>query len=206
MATQMKKAERTKRALAEALEEMLQEMPLTKVTVRALTERAGVDRQTFYYHFDTMNDLVVYLAQERMSLLTKPMLSAALDEQHPREVFVRLIEQADASRGVLVPLIESTAAGRPLLRSVFYEGVHQVIASYIKNAVDAAGVFVPSKVVEETSLYCQFASVSIVIDWMCESGICDASAKPKELADMLYGQLEQQVAGLIYRARTAQSV
>lgn len=198
----MKKADRTKQALADALEEMLREMPLTKVTVRALTARAGVDRQTFYYHFDTLNDLVMYLARDRMSLLTKPVLSVALDEQHPREVFVRLIEQADASRGVLVPLIESTAAGRPLLRSVFYDGVHQVIVSYIKDAVDAAGVFVPSRAIEETSLYCQFASVSIVIDWMCESGICDSTAKPQQLADMLYDQLEQQVTGLVFRART----
>ncbi len=201
MAVRVRKAERTKQALAMALEEMLQELPLSKVTVRALTERAGVDRQTFYYHFDTMNDLVVYLAQDRMSLLTKPMLSAALDEQHPREVFVRLIEQAGESRGVLVSLLESTAAGRPLLRSVFYEGVHQVISSYISAAVDEAGVFVPSKVVEETTLYCQFASVSIVIDWMCESGISDSHVEPYDLADMLYGQLEQQVAGLIFRAR-----
>ena len=44
-------AELTRERLGNALKEELRTTPLTKVTVRRLTEIAGVTRQAFYYHF-----------------------------------------------------------------------------------------------------------------------------------------------------------
>lgn len=47
-------------ALADALRNELTRTPLSRITVRGLTRDAGVTRQTFYYHFATLNDLVVW--------------------------------------------------------------------------------------------------------------------------------------------------
>lgn len=48
----------TKRALSLSLKHLLDAKPLDKVTVSDLTEDCGVNRQTFYYHFKDIYDLI----------------------------------------------------------------------------------------------------------------------------------------------------
>lgn len=45
---------RTRAALREAFEALVAETTLDKITVKALTERAGVNRKTFYLHYETI--------------------------------------------------------------------------------------------------------------------------------------------------------
>ena len=193
------KSERTKQALADALEQLMYEMPLAKVTVRAVTQRAGVDRQTFYYHFDTMDDLLEYLCSKRLPMLTGNMLATALENERPRDLFVRVVRQVDSQRTVLVPLLNNT--GRKLLRGVFYETLHAALVSYIRSKVDEAGVFVSTGAIESAALYCQYASVFIVMDWLCGDSVTDPTLKPETIADMLAEQLDLHAKGLIAEAQ-----
>ena len=48
----------TKRALASALKELLEHKPLNKITIADITEQCGVNRQTFYYHFENLMDVL----------------------------------------------------------------------------------------------------------------------------------------------------
>lgn len=193
------KSERTKQALADALEQLMHEMPLAKVTVRAVTTRAGVDRQTFYYHFDTMDDLLEYLCSKRLPMLTGNMLATALENESPRELFVRVVRQVDSQRTVLVPLLNNS--GRKLLRGVFYETLHAALVSHMRAKVDEAGVFVSTGAIESAALYCQYASVFIVMDWLCGDGVTDPTLKPETIADMLAQQLDLHAKGLIANAQ-----
>ena len=51
----------TKEMLAEGLERMVEEMPLSKVRVKDLCERCGVQRQVFYYHFRDKYELLGWI-------------------------------------------------------------------------------------------------------------------------------------------------
>ena len=48
----------TETALMDAAMELLAERPLDKVTVKDITDRCGVTRNTFYYHFQDIYDLL----------------------------------------------------------------------------------------------------------------------------------------------------
>ena len=55
----------TKQALAHALKNILLEKPLNRVTVNDIVKECGVNRQTFYYHFRDVPDLVSWtIAQD----------------------------------------------------------------------------------------------------------------------------------------------
>ena len=41
----------TKRSLASALKELMEEMPFAKITVADICEKCGMNRKSFYYHF-----------------------------------------------------------------------------------------------------------------------------------------------------------
>lgn len=49
---------KTEHKLAEALKSMMSELPLEEISVATLTSRCKVHRQTFYYHFNDIYDLL----------------------------------------------------------------------------------------------------------------------------------------------------
>ena len=49
---------KTEHRLAEALKSMMSELPLEEISVAALARRSKVHRQTFYYHFHDIYDLL----------------------------------------------------------------------------------------------------------------------------------------------------
>ena len=57
-------AKSTKKALAAALKQMMEIKPIDRITIRDLVEICGVNRQTFYYHFDDVYDLLEWVFEE----------------------------------------------------------------------------------------------------------------------------------------------
>ena len=57
-------ASSTKHALADALKQMMEVKPIAKITVKDLVEICDVNRQTFYYHFDDVYDLLEWVFEE----------------------------------------------------------------------------------------------------------------------------------------------
>ena len=51
-------SEITKRALATSLKKLLSQKELTKISIKDITDDCGIQRQTFYYHFDNIYDLM----------------------------------------------------------------------------------------------------------------------------------------------------
>ena len=57
-------ASTTKESLGAALKQMMAVKPIEKITIKALVEIFGVNRQTFYYHFDDVYDLLEWVFEE----------------------------------------------------------------------------------------------------------------------------------------------
>jgi probable dihydroxyacetone kinase regulator len=53
----------TKKALAAALKELMRATPLAKVSVQQVVDACGLQRQTFYYHFQDKYELVNWIYQ-----------------------------------------------------------------------------------------------------------------------------------------------
>ena len=57
----MSKSAITKKALAQALKELLSVKPLDKISVSDICEQCGMNRKSFYYHFRDKYDLVNWI-------------------------------------------------------------------------------------------------------------------------------------------------
>ena len=86
------RADRTRASMREALMEMLKEMPFEDVTVRALSERAGVSRNTFYNHYQDLYALVedCYICELRYYHRNYRPLA---DYEHREEACEKLLEE-----------------------------------------------------------------------------------------------------------------
>lgn len=62
-------ARKTKEALASALRQMMAVKPVDKVTVKDIVEVCGVNRQTFYYHFDDVDELLEWIFEQDSDLV-----------------------------------------------------------------------------------------------------------------------------------------
>lgn len=67
----------TKKTLAEALKLLLEKKPLAKITVSDIIRECGLNRKTFYYHFQDIRDLLKWMlnqeAIERIKSFTMAM-------------------------------------------------------------------------------------------------------------------------------------
>ncbi len=55
---------RTKRALAESLKKLMRTKPFSKITVTEIVRDCGVNRKTFYYHFEDIYALLRWIFEE----------------------------------------------------------------------------------------------------------------------------------------------
>lgn len=54
----------TERAIKEAFIKLLEEQPLSQITVKAIAEKCGINRNSFYYHFQDIPALVEEIVKE----------------------------------------------------------------------------------------------------------------------------------------------
>ena len=51
----------TKKVLASSLKELMRHKPFSKITVKEIIQNCGVNRNTFYYHFDDIYALLRWM-------------------------------------------------------------------------------------------------------------------------------------------------
>lgn len=57
-------SETTKKMLSLALMELMQSKPLNKITINDITQKCGINRMTFYYHFSDIYELIERMLKE----------------------------------------------------------------------------------------------------------------------------------------------
>ena len=110
------KGTRTKRKLADVLRELLETTPLERVRVHHLTDRCGIHRQTFYYHFADVYELFTWSVREDGAAL------AARLEAAPgwREALELLLQMVPPRRGWFLAVLNQAP---PESRRAFFDGL-----------------------------------------------------------------------------------
>jgi AcrR family transcriptional regulator len=102
-----RKTRYTRMALRDSLMELLEDKPISKITVKELCERADINRTTFYAHYDSPADLLVQIEDETlawanekiMDMLGKPDRRETISDME--EIFTYLIENSSYMKVLL---------------------------------------------------------------------------------------------------------
>ena len=73
---------RTREAIRKAFEEMICEMDYEQISIKELTERARINRKTFYLHYNSLDDLLRELQNE----MAKNFIERTRDLERPRDM------------------------------------------------------------------------------------------------------------------------
>jgi len=150
----------TKRALANSLKKLLSKRSFDKITVKDIVEDCGVNRQTFYYHFHDIYDLIEWIFQDA----AEDLIRNGLDYE-------------DWSAGLEI-LLQYLQENRALILNAYNSISHEVVADYIKkvlrpyaeNIVHKQAELMGSSVAEEdvelvTDIF-TLASSGLVMEWI----------------------------------------
>jgi AcrR family transcriptional regulator len=106
--------ERTRSQILEAAAALLAEKPLGTVTVDNVVEAAGVAKGTFYYHFQSMDELASAVGTMLAESFDEVLVSSAREMRDPIErisfVFMKFFEKAVADPNWARLVIQSSHA------------------------------------------------------------------------------------------------
>ena len=123
----------TETMLADALKKLMKTKPFSKISVRELTETCGVNRKTFYYHFENMEALLRW-SMEHDAFDDFPGIESCAD---PEELVTFVIQYADSHRRLLFTAFDSL--GGELMRQQLINAFHRVIRLQIEKLEAARG-------------------------------------------------------------------
>lgn len=70
-----RRVKRTKRVLRECLFSLLEEKSIDEITVKELTEAADVNRSTFYFYYNDINDMMMQIQNEIFEVFEESVMS-----------------------------------------------------------------------------------------------------------------------------------
>lgn len=184
----MDQAYNTKRALGETLKEMMAEKPFEKITVSELTKRCGVNRQTFYYHFQTIIDLFNWVLQEEAN----PLM-----EEFKRNPY----EWKEAILHILYFIRENDSAVLCALRSIENMQVRDFFIEYFREIFSklfdfiCAGLDIDEDFKNFIITLHITGAAGLAIQWL-ESGM---KQSPEQLTEWLSLYLEGNIRGTFER-------
>ena len=82
----------TKKTLADALKHLLERKPLAKITVSDIIRECGLNRKTFYYHFQDIHDLLKWMLNQEAIERIKSF-SAAMEFEEGMLFLLKYIEE-----------------------------------------------------------------------------------------------------------------
>lgn len=123
----------TKRAMAEALKQLMRQKPVEKITIQEITSRCGMKRQNFYYHFEDIYDLLRWMFQEEAVSLLKQREGAQLWQEGMLQLFRYLQENRE------VCLCALRSLGHSHLRRFFETEIYELIHHTMETMVGQLG-------------------------------------------------------------------
>ena len=114
-----------KAAIAESFNSLVRQRGIDKVTVKAVIEDCGISRQTFYYHFQDIYDLLSWtFRQEALSLIHQS--DSCLTWEDGIRLFLRYVrDNAAVCRSAINSL------GQESLRRMFHEEAAYLMRAYL---------------------------------------------------------------------------
>lgn len=173
---------RTKEMLAESLMKLLARRTLDKITIQDIVDDCGYNRQTFYYHFHDIYDLIDWIfAAQTQELIEKCRACGSLD------VGVEaVIAYMRENRRLILNILRSVN-GEKLLDNL-YRSAQSIVLSALENHPGVQELSTEYR--ELVAEGFKYALAGLLIDWMRTGIPEDLVNKVRTMKAVYIGALE----------------
>lgn len=174
---------RTKSAITDAFWQLLEEKPYSKITVKDIVDRCQINRNTFYYHYHDIPELLE--------------CAVKADTDHIIKTYGKFGSLIDC----ITPLINHCIIRQKSLlhiygsvqREVFLNELDQIALYAVTQYVDAVTSELPLRLEDKTLLirFYKCTMVGIFLDWLNEGMRYDLFAFSERICNLLEGSGKQ---------------
>ncbi len=175
----------TKQMLADMLKQLMEHTPFEKITVKQLVQACGVNRQTFYYHFQDIYDLLGWIYTTEIHASLAACRSYGTWQQGLQQVLAYVCEN---SRFCLNTY-------RSLARDHLYRFLHGVTFDLLMDVVDelARDSTVSAQDRKFIADFYTYGVLGVLMDWM-DGGLKEPpEVVVKKLARFLEGDFKRSI-------------
>ncbi|MCD7768831.1 MAG: TetR/AcrR family transcriptional regulator C-terminal domain-containing protein [Oscillospiraceae bacterium] len=150
---------RTKKALAEALKRAMRKKPFSKITVSEIIADCGVNRKTFYYHFQDIYDLLKWVFEAEAIQVIKNF-DLLVDYEEAITFVMDYVEENDYMINCACDSL-----GRDALERFFIADFNGIVADAIDSVEASAGSYLEP---DYKAFLCKFytqALSGILLEW-----------------------------------------
>lgn len=148
----------TKKVFADALKKLVMKKSFSKVTVSELIRECQVNRKTFYYHFQDLNDLLKWtLEQEAIAVLKQ--FDLIIDYQ---EAILFIYAYIEENHKFLNNIYYSV--GRDELKLFFYADFNELVNSIIEKVQTELNIELPDQFKSFLGMFYSEAIAGILVE------------------------------------------
>lgn len=148
----------TKQAIIEQFAVLLAEKPYTDITVRDIVERCGINRNTFYYYFEGIPELLISTLENR----AYEIIQANGRIESPMDCIQPMVQMALENKQSVFHIYRSVR------RDIFMDSLDRIalhiVAAYIDNVT--AGMEIKPEGKSLMVRYYKCCCVGILLDWL----------------------------------------
>lgn len=148
----------TKRAIRDAFLQQLAQRPLNQITVKDIVEECGINRNSFYYHYEGIPALLEEITAEELDRLIKAHPTIASMEQGVDAA----VEFIRANRRAVLHIYNSVS--RDVFERYLMDSCRYVVTTYVNTALAGRTIDEADKAV--LIRYHTCACFGIIIDWL----------------------------------------
>lgn len=175
----------TKRALAASLKKLLERQTLSKITVKDIVDNCGVNRQTFYYHFHDVYDLMEWIFDDE----TEIFLMEKVDTESWDKTINDIFRYMKDNRAFIVNVCHSL--NRETLEQYLFRRIYTVIAAYAKK--ELKGAVVNADDFDFLVRFYSFALIGFGMEWANQGMKEDNNEKLAKYFVLMYGSFPQEL-------------
>lgn len=183
----------TKKALAQSLRNLLMKRTLDKITVKDIVEDCGVNRQTFYYHFHDIYDLLEWIFED--------MIETMVAERSQCEDWTQGMDS------IVTKMLEERRLVLNAYHSVSHEAVSQFIRQWLKPFIvdviekESEGMDVSSEDKKFVAELFTLGSTGFLTEWV-EDQLSESHLKNLEKVKMALDGSARTILSRFDRNRT----
>ncbi len=164
----------TKKLIYYTFIELLAKSPFDKITVRDIVEACDINRNTFYYYYSDIYDLL----EEVFTKKIKEMINSHKKGVSWMAAFMKLANEAYENKKMIHNICSSRSYD--YLENYMYRACNQIIVDVVKRLAENKKI--PEKDIEFIASFYEYAFAGIISEWF-KTGMRE---DPLELATQLW--------------------
>ena len=178
----------TKEKIALAVKELMRQKSIRKITVQDIMEETGMKRQSFYYHFQDITDLIEWICVEDADKALKDKSSY----ETWQDGFLAVFDLMKKDYAFIMNIYRSIS--HEILTKYLYKLVYPIIYQVVDEK--SKGYVVREDDKKFITDFYKYSFVAIVLNWIDGDMKDDQKKIVKRVSDLITGTIENSLKNM----------